>query len=328
MELIRSEGRLLPVIVTTRKADDCSSVSMVGHHVAYPLEYLAEHRWLGWLAHLAKRPLVWLFGALGLDETAQVNHWIVTAPNFRLRTETWRDVGQLVAKRHPKCAVLVRGIVPELARGQLEALAAAGGVGLPCRKIHLFDPGEKRSGRKMRSVRQHINTALRQLDEADARRRDAGPWTRDDFLRLKALYRASYCERTSLNIAYTADLFGALATVGDADFALWEGEDGEIEAFDVAIIHGAQMLWSAFGVDQQRKREKGLYHVVIARSLKIAFERGGVANLGAAADEYKRLRGGTPAIEWDFVFLDHLPWPRRVLWRSLAWFRRRRAGVA
>lgn len=328
MQLIRAEGRLLPVIVTTRKAGDCSSTSLIGHHVAYPLEYLAEHRWLGWAARLAKRPLAAALGVLGLDETAQVNHWIVTAPNFQLRQQTWRDIARIVAARHPDRAVLVRGIVPDLAAGQLDALAAAGGVGLPSRRIYLFDPSVRRSGRRMRSVRQHINTALRQIKEGDRRRRVAKLLEEHDYRRMEALYRASYCERTKLNIAYRAEFFRALATIGEADFAVWEDDSGEIEAFDVAIVDGAQMLWSAFGVAQEHKRAKGLYHLVIARSLKIAFERGGVANLGAAADEYKRLRGGTPTIEWDFVFFDHLPWPRRALWRSLAWFRRRRAGVA
>jgi hypothetical protein len=49
-----------------------------------------------------------------------------------------------------------------------------------------------------------------------------------------------------------------------------------------------------------------------------ARESGQILNLSAGAAQFKRHRGGKPHLEYSAVFVEHLPWRRRMAWMTLS----------
>jgi hypothetical protein len=73
------------------------------------------------------------------------------------------------------------------------------------------------------------------------------------------------------------------------------------------------------GYDTSLPQRLGLYRLLMAAVLKYAMETGRRVNLSAGAAQFKRLRGGVPAIEYSAVLADHLPRERQRAVRALRW---------
>jgi hypothetical protein len=79
------------------------------------------------------------------------------------------------------------------------------------------------------------------------------------------------------------------------------------------------------GYDMGRPKHLGLYRLAIAAVLQHAADTGKRVNLSAGAAEFKRLRGGEPAIEYSAVLAAHLPLARQWPLHALSWVSERLA---
>lgn len=324
MRLIEADERLVPVVISTYHENSSSLVSFIAQQVSYPLIFLSEHRWLGWLARIARRPLELAARLAGLDEVAHVNNWLLGGPQLQFPARTWRAIAGLIAAEYPRHAVLVRDVIPELNPGQLEEMALAGGLAFPSRRIHLFDPAPFKGGEARASVRRQINRARTLLEKARRERVSRAPQSGEDFSRIEALHHSFYSDRYAINIHYSAEFFRAVAALDGARLSLWEDDAGTVESFDAVVSDGSMVTWTTCGADSEAKVRKGYYQLAFASILEEALGGSQIANLGLGADEFKSLRGSQPATEWDVAFIDHLPLPQRMTWRAIAGLRRLR----
>src|SRR6185503_474467 len=87
----------------------------------------------------------------------------------------------------------------------------------------------------------------------------------------------------------------------------------------VAFFESDGVLWSTLlGYDVTVDRKVGLYRLVFALLLREAQSRRLISHFSSGVDEFKMLRGGRAADEFDAIYDAHLPPRRRLPWRALA----------
>ena len=77
------------------------------------------------------------------------------------------------------------------------------------------------------------------------------------------------------------------------------------------------MTHPVFGYDTRLPRTSGLYPLLSLMTLQEGLALGLVVHASAGVGKFKKLRGGTSAIEYNAVFDGHLSPSRRVPWNIM-----------
>jgi hypothetical protein len=240
----------------------------------------------------------------GLDRAISVNNWLIST-NLYPPAEAV-DLDALVAScrsRWHDHAIWFRSLNHEQHADWMRVLVAAGFDLIPTRQVWLF--------RQLRSrARQHQNLwrdlHLLRTTPLEAVSHDA--FTDRDFAHSETLYAQLYLDKYSrLNPGYTAAFLKAWHREGLLEFAGFRDRTGQLRAVVGMFGQGSLLTAPIVGYDTAWPQEAGLYRLLMAHVLKTTIERDAELNLSAGAAHFKRLRGGTPAIEYSAVFGKHLP---------------------
>lgn len=321
--------RLVPVLVADGAAGKPANASPIATHLGYPVHEIGRRR--GALARrgldLAARPFAATLRALGFDRVAFVNHWLF--PSAEPLPPDSAGLAWLissVARRHPRHAVVLPGVVPALSPDLALSLAGLGGRAIPSRVVHLHRPGRAFPGHAMRTVRHNRNADFAVHARHDAHKISDPAFLAERSDRLSELYRGLYLERhpAHLNPQYTPEFFRLLVESGAFEVAGWTDESGELRAFNIRLVRGGVTRWTIGGYDTRLPPSLGLYRLIAIDDVVSAEARGLVVNAGGGNDDFKRRRGAEPTAEFEFVFVDHLPRSARLPWQALERARRLR----
>jgi hypothetical protein len=135
------------------------------------------------------------------------------------------------------------------------------------------------------------------------------------------LYRQLYIDKYSpFNPRFTPDFFRL--AVENRLFTLKAYQ----KSGDIAAVLGYYeinriMTQPIFGYDTRLPQKLGLYRLLSLQVLREGQARGARINASGGVGEFKRLRGGVAAIEYNGVYLRHLPrrqqWPWLILKKLL-----------
>ena len=325
-EILRVGEAVLPVLVSDGVRGKASILSPLGHHVYYPVEEIGRRSWLGRRGVRALvSPLEALFRIGRLDRVALVNHWLLSgAPEPTIPEEAWPAVVAYLAHRHPRHALVVQDIKPDLQAGTAQALMAAGARPVPTRMVNIIDPADPLKGKRFKKTRYKRTVGERMVREAEDDRvtREAARAQPETLARL---YRQSNVERHSaLNPNYTAEFFRTALGCETFDIHAWRAPGtggGEIVAFNIQRSDPGVIYWSTFGAERDGASGDGLYERITATDIITALETGKLLDWGAGADEFKRLRGAQPHLQVEMVITGHLPPHQRAAWNALAYLR-------
>jgi len=255
-------GQTFPVTITDPSDRmNCYLCSPTTAYIDYGLAEVATLRAPAFAKSLMSamikmcRPLV---RAAGLDAQVQINNWMVStnpAPPFE------RDVVDVIKQTsiadHPTRAIVIRSLNDVWDRGAIATLKAAGFKLLAARQVYLLPTGHNRSSRDAkRDASMLADTSLERLKGQD--------FTREDFDRCAALYRALYLEKhTSLNPHYTAAFLHHLQASGVMQFvALRHITDG-IVGFTAVFERHRTLTQPFVGYDTTRPQHEGLYRMLM-----------------------------------------------------------------
>jgi hypothetical protein len=319
--------RIVPVLVSDGRAGKPANASPTAAHLSYPVHEIGRRRGpvLRRGLDLAARPLAATMRAIGFDRVAYVNHWLFpSAEPLPPEPAALAALVETVARRFPRHAVALPGVVPALSPDLARALCRLGGRAIPSHVVHLQRPDRAFPGKAMRAVRHNRNA-----DFAVHARHAAHKTTDPAFLakhseRLFDLYRGLYLERhpAHLNPQFTPDFFRLLVESGAFEVAGWTDESGDLDAFNIRLVRGGVTWWTIGGYDTCLPHSLGLYRLIAIDDVVNAEARGLVVNAGGGNGDFKRRRGAEPAVEFEFVFLDHLPRSARLPWQALERARR------
>ena len=317
VELVGAPGIEVPVTANDGGLGNAWVCSPYTAYVPYAIEEIER------FGHpLLRLPLVGLCRALGavlrradVDRAVGVNNWLVSTNLYpRLDRAALREWLAEVRARWPQHAIWFRSLNRECNAEWLEALAAEGACLLPSRQVYLFADIPALAKR-----RHDLKADFRLLERTKLERCDSHEFRGADWPRVAELYAKLYLEKYSRwNPAYGAAFMEAWHRAGLLRFVGFR-EGGVLQAVAGMFERDGIVSVPIVGYDTARPKRLGLYRLAIAAALKHAADTGKRVNLSAGAAEFKRLRGGLPAIEYSAVLAEHLPFSRRWPLLALGW---------
>jgi len=208
--------------------------------------------------------------------------------------------------RWPTRIVAARGIVaaPEAVR---QCAAMASGVALPSRVSYAFDLTRGALPDKINATRDAAFLKKAGLDIVSH-----ADFTDADIAEAHRQYLAVYIGRHGArNPRLTETFFRSVHRSRAAEF--WGLRSaGNLAAFVALRDHGDFLSVPLIGYRTDADKKAGLYRQIFALALEVGQTRNAVVNFGAGAAQYKKLRGGSAAIEYMIIV------PPRVTWLGRA----------
>lgn len=312
MSALQVGAHVLPVVVPERGRRPSYVTSPYSHYIRYAREELNKRD------DRLRRPAIRVvLAAAGMvcrvsrfDHVVYVNNWLIsTNPAPALTSGEAAAAIEELRDTFPNRAIVFRSVNPTLDPSYADALCAAGCALVPSRQVYLLDCASRTSMRND-NVRRDLRLLARSGYEVVA----AASLRPDDVPRLTALYRGLYLEKhSSLNQQFTERYFSLLLVEGLMNVRALR-KDGRIDAFAASYRRPGLTTGAIIGYDIRFPQIAGLYRQTIALLIQEAQSRGDLLNLSGGSRSFKVLRGAVPCVEYDAVYLDHLPRRRRLGW--------------
>lgn len=312
MEILRDGDHLLPIVVNDGVATDCYSVSSRAHYIRYMREELGRMRSTA-LTRTADAVLTLtgvVGGATGFNRCVSVNNWLLST-NPTVRPDL-RQVTRFLVDRFPTHALVYRNVVAaELA--EWTRSAPEGWILLENRPVHVW------RARDWHTLSpRHRHKVRRDIKEMKASGLGVSEVEIVEADRLAHLYRKLYIDKHSrLNADFSGSFFRLLLE-SFFRFVALRGDDGEILAFAGLFDDNGMTVVSTVGYDTAMNvKEHGLYRKLMALCFEEALQRNSTLFLSTGASEFKSCRGSSEEIEYEAVYLAHLPWYRHLPWNVI-----------
>lgn len=318
LAVLQVDDVALPLTLTRYHPANSYVCSPYNHYFAYgaqefdklnnrPLELLL--RGLLW-------PVFRAYRRTRFDEVVLVNNWLLSTNLYPALTATQVEQAlHFLAARFPDRPIIFRS-VDELGNpALLKTLVSLGGELVFSRQVYYQDARSPALLRKKQV----------KIDLSHYRRTDyqlVTELTPAAAPRLAHLYRLLYLDKYSrYNPQFTEEFFRlALQNrllVFKAFRASAYPKTGDIDAVLGYFSRNGIMTQPVFGYDTQLPQELGLYRLLSTQVLLDGIEQQRLINCSAGVGEFKRLRGGQPALEYNAVYLRHLPMRQQWPWRLL-----------
>jgi len=303
---------VMPATINRGETGNAWVCSPLTTYCDYAIEELQRY-----LHPLLSKPLTRICKAYGyalehahIDQAVAVNNWMLSTNLYPvLQVNSLGKMIDSVLQRWPDHAVWFRSLNAEHNADWLNALRALGFELIPSRQVYIFDELSLQIGlhanlsRDMRLLRQ---TPLRKIGPADFRV--------EDYARIAHLYADLYLNKYSrLNPQYTEQFMRCWHDAGLLEFRGFKDANGVLQATVGLFRQGDIITAPIVGYNTALPRELGLYRLLMASVFEQAALTGATVNLSAGAAQFKRLRGGKPAIEYSAVLTRHLPAYRRAV---------------
>lgn len=238
-----------------------------------------------------------VFKAMGLDRLVLVGNFPIST-NERTSQELVAipEACQLLQRAYPEHFIGVRNVLPHRHAEFVTTLQGLGYCDIPSRVVYQFDwrtPATKLTSHLQRDVNRFKRSTLRAVWKAQL--------TPGELARIEALYGQIYLEKHSfLNPQYTQKFFAdALSVWGMRCLCLMDKRD-RIMAFSLVTEKQGVVTVPALGYDTQ-DASQGLYRHLFAALYLALSPTGCWLNYSSGAGDFKRKRGGLPALEYTLL---------------------------
>ncbi|MET0357258.1 MAG: hypothetical protein ABW044_10795 [Cellvibrio sp.] len=300
-------------------------VSPLSTYVNYAQVEIAALKkpWLTWPV----TTLVFLIGvALRLakvDRLIQINNWLLSTniypENIFLNAEKKISaLKQFFITHYPQHAFGFRSLNEKINQQTLSNLHAAGFVAIPSRQVYVFDGslGEASPFWHKHNTQVDAKSLAKMPYELSC----GAEFSKADFERCEQLYRKLYIEKySSLNPQYSALWLAAGQQHGWLTLQGLRNSVGELDGV-VGFFENDQVITAPIvGYNTSLPAKEALYRRLTQLCLQRAILQKKLLHFSSGAAEFKRLRGGIPAIEYTMIYVAHLNFYRRWCWKTLGY---------
>lgn len=315
--VVRTGERVWPLSVHEGQGELSYPCSLVTQYVRYPLAELAlvKSPWARAGAWGALHGLGALLGATAVDRTVQWSSGLLSTnlhgPGL---LEDAAAVTALLVEAFPEHAVLLKNIHGYEDPGLPARLEALGYTLITSRLIYFFD-GKRADFMSRSDVKRDLKT-LKTLNEYSIVNHE--DFTMEDIPRITELYAKLYLDKHSrLNPQYTEIFVGRAWRERLLEFKGLRHESGRLDAVYACYRQGGVTSTPFIGYDTSLPGQPGFYRLLVGVLLRDVADAKLLLNYSSGAGEFKRRRGGVPALEWNAVYTRHLSATKRTVYRFL-----------
>jgi hypothetical protein len=317
VDAIEAGGALFPITVNDAEPDNawvCSPLTTYASYAVEEVQRLGHPMLTAPLKGLARGVSHWLRHA-SIDRAVAVNNWLVSTNAYPdLSDVGLDDVLAEAMRRYPTHAIWFRSLNSAHHADWLRALSDRGCILVPSRQVYLFD-----NVATLARHRTDLKRDLALLRKGDRDNRITRHFDDADFRRIAELYADLYMRKYSaLNPFYAWTLIKAWSQAGLLELSGIRDDAGVLQGA-VGIVRFGNLLMSPIvGYNTSLPAKLGLYRMLSALVMQQAITDTCMVNLSAGVAQFKRQRGGQPAIEYSAVFANHLPRRTQVALKILS----------
>ena len=315
LRVLHGDDVILPLTVTHYHPENSYVCSPYNHYFAYGEEEMSKlgQPIVAALLRLLLRPIAGHFLRSRFDEVVLVNNWLLSTNLYpALAAPQVEAATRFLATEFPGRPIVWRSVDSGGNPALLRALTSLGCKLVFSRQVYYQNPTDAALWRRKQI----------KVDQSFARRssynlHDGSTLTPAAAPRLAELYRLLYLEKYSyFNPQFTANFFRLALDKRLLVFKTCQ-KLGDIDAVLGYFTRNRIMTQPVFGYDTGKPQKLGLYRLLSLHVLEEARRLGLRVNASGGVGDFKRLRGGVAALEYNAVYLNHLPARRQRPWRLL-----------
>jgi hypothetical protein len=259
--------------------------------------------WLAPLSNLAQAPLHAMLRSAGLHRAALLDNWLVsTNLHPQCARADWQTALDAAIALTPDRPVAIRSICDAVSPGLPAQLQTEGWMLIPARQVYLCDPSVPALWKH-----NHVRKDRRLLDAPDIERVEPEAVNADDLPDLRCAFQQVFIGKHShLNPDFSTNFLALCREKRFLDLYALRFEGRAVGVLGVMQRHG-WVTTPLIGYDTKLPQELGLYRRLMALLLSQARERGARLHYSSGAGQFKRMRGGEPALEYTAIYTRHLP---------------------
>lgn len=315
MRAVRVENTVLPITLSRYHPDNSYVCSPYTHYITYGQEEFRTLKSPVIEAGLRGLfiPIGWFFRRSAFDQVVFVNNWLLSTNLYPALTPAAAGaVLDALIAAFPDRAIVFRSLDTAANPALCAALQARGCQLTFSRQVYYQAVQSAWVQRKQqfRFDRKHLERTPYQVVEAPELPADSAG-------RIVELYSALYLRKYSAyNPQFTPD-FIRLALDQQLLTIKAFAHAGRLDAVLGYFERRGLITPPLFGYDTALPQKLGLYRLLSARTSLDALARGWDVHFSGGVGPFKRLRGGVAALEYNGVYIRHLPAARRRPWQFL-----------
>jgi hypothetical protein len=311
VEILHIGDCALPVTINEGESDNTWICSPLTTYWRYAVEEMRRHSHAVWSVPILGLSTIYgyLLKIAQIDHAIAINNWMISTNIYpSLASVPLSPIIASARQRWPEHAIWFRSLNYEHNAEWLGALQEHGFVLIPSRQVYLFED-------LVTCIHEHtcLQRDMKLLRSTRLHRIASDDVEPGEYARIAELYKLLYLDKYStLNPQYTEHFMREWHRAGLLHFHGFKSEDGQLQAIVGIFQQGKTITAPIVGYNTALPQKLGLYRLLMACVFEHALQIGGGVNLSAGAANFKRLRGGKPAIEYSAVLASHMPKKTRL----------------
>lgn len=310
------DGIVVPITINDGQYENSYVCSPYTHYVSYAkaeLNALKNRRLEATLSFVIDLLGVVLKGCR-INRVVQVNNWLLSTNLYpEISTDQIEVISAFLKERFPGHAIVFRSVNTFSNETIQKALIEIGYRMVAGRQVYILP---RDAFKTMKSKPKKIlGKDLKLLETSGYQWCDHQSINENDLPRILDLYNQLYLDKYSiLNPQFNRE-FLKLAWREQALKLFVLKKNGHIDGVVGYFSRNAVMTTPFFGYDLSLPQKLGIYRMLSAKLILEADEQGLVLNQSSGAAEFKRCRGAVPYLEYNAVYIKHLPFLSKLGWR-------------
>ena len=248
-----------------------------------------------------------------LDTVIIINNWLLsTNPYPDLKKDHISTIIEHIQRTYPHHTIMFRSIDLGLRAHMHTMFVEKDFRMILSRRVHILFGNNEHVWKKKdikKDIRLQHKTPYTHLQHDDLKP--------SDFERIKELYDKLYIDKYSdLNPQFSVAYLRHLWQEKIWTFTAFEKE-GRIDSVCATFDTGAFQIGPLIGYDTRIPQKEGLYRLAYMDMIAPAQKSQQNVHCSAGVALYKQQRGAESFFEYSAVYIDHLPWYRRLPWKLI-----------
>ncbi|PTY38814.1 hypothetical protein BGP77_10165 [Saccharospirillum sp. MSK14-1] len=307
---------LVPTSVNEAHPDNGWVVSPLTQIIGYAQDELPKLRSVA-LRALSRILIAVLSGPLRLAKLDRLQVLNNQCLSTNVYSDQWQHLNlaqlrQLAVEKFPHHTVMLRSLNATQNAAIIHQAQQDGWLPVVTRQVYLYRDHDRWWARHNARIDDRL------LQQPDWRFQLLDPNDKAQMARAERLYNQLYIDKYSRhNVQFSADWFRVFSANGLLELY---GLFYRNQLVGIAGLYGVDQTLTApvIGYDTDQPIQRALYRRLIAFVIRYAMDRQLTLNLSAGSPDFKRRRGGEAAIEYSYIYVRHLSFYRRSVWRLLS----------